>query len=88
MFLKNLLSKKEKYNSDYEQSLSNKGIADFMARCPLNKSAMFSLIKAGAFDRLEKDWAAELGIEPRMLVMTYYISKVCEAKKKLTLQNI
>ncbi len=64
-----------------------KGIADFMARCPLNKSAMFSLIKAGAFDRLEKDWAAELGIEPRMLVMTYYISKVCEAKKKLTLQN-
>ena len=64
-----------------------KGIADFMAKCPLNKSAMFSLIKAGAFDRLEKDWAAELGIEPRMLVMTYYISKVCEAKKKLTLQN-
>ena len=73
-----------------EQILAHRpyaGIADFMARCPLNKSAMFSLIKAGAFDRLEKDWAAELGIEPRMLVMTYYISKVCEAKKRLTLQN-
>lgn len=73
-----------------EQILAHRpyaGIADFMARCPLNKSAMFSLIKAGAFDKLEKDWAAELGIEPRMLVMTYYISKVCEAKKRLTLQN-
>ena len=63
------------------------GIADFMARCPLNKSAMFSLIKAGAFDKLETKWAKELQIEPRMLVMAYYISKVCEAKKRLTLQN-
>lgn len=63
------------------------GIADFMARCPLNKSAMFSLIKAGAFDKLENEWAKELQIEPRMLVMAYYISKVCEAKKRLTLQN-
>ena len=48
---------------------------------------MFSLIKAGAFDKLETEWAKELQIEPRMLVMTYYISKVCEAKKRLTLQN-
>ena len=73
-----------------EQILAHRpytGIADFMARCPLNKSAMFSLIKAGAFDKLETEWAAELGVEPRKLVMTYYISKVCEAKKKLTLQN-
>ena len=64
-----------------------KGIKDFMLRCPLNKSAMFSLIKAGAFDKLESKWAAEVNIEPRMLIMIYYISKVCEAKKKLTLQN-
>lgn len=73
-----------------EQILANRpytGIADFMARCPLNKSAMISLIKAGAFDKLETKWAAELGIEPRMLVMIYYISKVCDAKKKITLQN-
>ena len=63
------------------------GIADFMARCPLNKSAMFSLIKAGAFDKLEEKWAAEVGISARKLVMIYYISKVCEAKKRLTLQN-
>ena len=64
-----------------------KGIADFMAKCPLNKSAMISLIKAGAFDKLETEWGKELNIEPRMVVMTYYLSKVCEAKKKLTLQN-
>ena len=63
------------------------GIADFMARCPLNKSAMFSLIKAGAFDKLEKDWGKELHTDARKVVMIYYISKVCEAKKKITLQN-
>ena len=63
------------------------GIADFMTRCPLNKSAMFSLIKSGAFDKIESDWGKELNKDPRMVVMTYYISKVCEAKKKLTLQN-
>ena len=73
-----------------EQILAHRpyyGIKDFMQRCPLNKSAMFSLIKAGAFDKLEKQWAAEMGIEPRLLVMIYYISQVCEAKKRLTLQN-
>ena len=63
------------------------GIADFMAKCPLNKSAMISLIKAGAFDKLETEWAKELNIEPRILVMTYYLSKVCDQKKRLTLQN-
>ena len=62
-------------------------LADFMTRCPLNKSAMFSLIKAGAFDKLEEKWAKELKIEPRQLAMIYYISKVCEAKKRITLQN-
>ena len=62
-------------------------IADFMAKCPLNKSAMISLIKGGAFDKLEEEWAKELNVEPRMLVMAYYLSKVCEPKKRLTLQN-
>ena len=62
-------------------------IADFMKRCPLNKSAMFSLIKSGAFDKVEAATAAELNIEPRKLVMIYYISKVCEAKNRITLQN-
>ena len=73
-----------------EQILANRpytGIADFMARCPLNKSAMFSLIKAGAFDKLEANAAAEMGLEPRIYVMIYYIKKKKEAKKRLTLQN-
>ena len=63
------------------------GIVDFMNRCPLNKSAMVSLIKSGAFDKLEKDWAEELKVESRIIVMVYYISKVKEKKKRLTLQN-
>lgn len=63
------------------------GIADFMNKCPLNKSAMFSLIKAGAFDKLEQSWADELGTSARKVTMIYYISKVCEAKKRITLQN-
>lgn len=60
---------------------------DFLNRCPLNKTAMISLIKAGSFDNLEAEWARELNVEPRHLVMTYYLSKVSEPKKKLTLQN-
>lgn len=73
-----------------EQIISHRpyaGIADFMAKCPLNKSAMFSLIKAGAFDKLEKDWAEECHTSARNITMIYYISKVCEAKKRITLQN-
>ena len=64
-----------------------KGIADFMARCPLNKSAMISLIKGGAFDKVDRDNAAEAGVESRIWVMTYYLAKTCDAKKRLTLQN-
>jgi DNA polymerase-3 subunit alpha len=60
---------------------------DFMIRCPLNKTAMISLIKAGSFDNLETAWAKELNVEPRILIMVYYLSKVCEPKKRLTLQN-
>ena len=63
------------------------GIADFMAKCPLNKSAMISLIKAGAFDKLDNAKALEAGVETRIWVMAYYLSKVCDAKKRLTLQN-
>ena len=62
-------------------------IADFMARCTLNKTQMISLIKAGAFDKLETDWGKELNIHPRFVVMAYYLSKACEPKSKLTLQN-
>ncbi len=73
-----------------EQIISNRpytSFNDFLRKCPLGKPAMFSLIKSGAFDQLEIEWAKELNIEPRILIMVYYISKVCEPKNRLTLQN-
>ena len=57
------------------------GIKDFMQRCPLNKTAMINLIKGGAFDEIEKD------LSNRKEIMVYYISKICEPKTKLNLQN-
>ena len=77
-------------SSTIDQIIKNrpyKGIADFMIKCPLNKTAMVSLIKAGAFDNLEKEWAETEKKEARFLVMAYYLSKTCEAKKRITLQN-
>lgn len=63
------------------------GIQDFMMRCPLKKDIMISLIKAGAFDKTDEHWAKELSPEPRLAIMAFYISKICEPKSKLTLQN-
>lgn len=60
---------------------------DFLSKNSFNKKIMISLIKSGAFDNLEKEWADELNIEPRILIMIYYISLICEPKKRLTLQN-
>ena len=57
------------------------GIKDFMTRCPLTKTAMLNLIKAGAFDEVESV------LKNRKQIMVYYISQICEPKKKLTLQN-
>lgn len=57
------------------------GIKDFMNRCPLTKTAMINLIKAGAFDEIEVD------LPSRKHIMAYYLSKVCEPKSKLNLQN-
>lgn len=77
-------------SSTIEQIIKNRpytGIADFMIKCPLNKTAMISLIKAGAFDNLEKEWAETAQQEARYLVMAYYLSKTCEPKKRITLQN-
>ena len=73
-----------------EQIISGRpyqNIADFMARCPLNKTQMISLIKAGAFDKLETEFGKEMKIHPRFAVMAYYLSKACEPKTKLNLQN-
>ena len=64
------------------------GIIDFMNRCPLNKTQMISLIKSGAFDKIDNKWASEVCKDnPRYAIMAYYISLVCDPKKKLTLQN-
>ena len=74
-----------------EQIIANRpydGIADFMVKCPLNKTAMISLIKAGAFDKLEKELGNEMGVHPRIAIMAYYLSKTCDAKKRITLQNL
>ena len=57
------------------------GIKDFMARCPLPKKAMISLIKSGAFDEVENV------LPDRRSIMAYYLSIVSEPKKRLTLQN-
>ena len=57
------------------------GIKDFMIHCPLTKTAMINLIKAGAFDE------AETTLSNRKEIMTYYILKVSEPKSKLNLIN-
>ena len=72
---------KIKENRPYEN------LKDFMDRCYLNKTAMINLIKGGAFDELERPWAKQLNISPRILAMVYYLSIVSEPKKRLTLQN-
>jgi DNA polymerase-3 subunit alpha len=52
-------------------------LQDFLKRTPLNKTAMISLIKAGAFDQFNE----------RKNIMREYVWSVCEPKKRLTLQN-
>lgn len=73
-----------------EQIIKNRpysGINDFMNRCPLNKTVMISLIKAGAFDKIDYSWASKIYKEPRQVIMAYYLLKTGDLKKKLTLQN-
>ena len=57
-------------------------LKDFMVRCPLSKTVMVNLIKAGAFDEIEQN-----NLGNRKMIMAYYLSQVCEAKKRITLQN-
>lgn len=63
------------------------GIIDFMKKCPLNKTQMISLIKSGAFDKIDNYWASKLCEQPRYAIMAYYISLISEPKNRLTLQN-
>ena len=64
-----------------------KSFKDFLNKTNINKTAMINLIKGGAFDNLELDWANEIHTDPRILIMAYYLSITSEPKKKLTLQN-
>ena len=64
-----------------------KSFKDFLNKTNINKTAMINLIKGGAFDNLELDWANEVHTDPRTLIMVYYLSLTSEPKKKLTLQN-
>ena len=64
-----------------KQNRPYKGIKDFMVRCPLKKTAMINLIKAGAFDEIEHD------LNNRKEIMAFYIMNISEPKKKLTLVN-
>lgn len=75
-----------------EQIIQNRpysSLKDFMIRCPLNKTAMINLIKSGAFDKIEEDNLGKINRNAplRKIIMAYYLSKVYEEKKKLTLQN-
>lgn len=65
-----------------------KNIKDFMKRCPLNKTAMISLIKSGAFENIDKEWASNLNIDCRKATMIYYLMTTCDLKKKINLQNL
>ena len=60
---------------------------DFLNRCNLNKTAMISLIKGGAFDRLEVEFGKEMGVHPRIAIMAYYLSTTSNPKSRITLQN-
>lgn len=63
-------------------------IVDFMERCPLGAPVMLSLIKGGAFDKIDSAWASKIcPKEPRKAIMAYYLAQKAEIKSKLTLQN-
>jgi DNA polymerase-3 subunit alpha len=71
-------------NDSIEKIIQNRpynGIKDFIVRCPLTKTVMINLIKAGAFDEIETSFKS------RQEIMIYYILKICEPKKKLNLIN-
>ena len=55
-------------------------IKDFMIKCPVTKTVMISLIKAGAFDELHPDMT-------RKEILAYYINCVYGKKTVLNLRN-
>jgi DNA polymerase-3 subunit alpha len=59
-------------------------INDFLNKTNINKTAMISLIKSGAFDNLVQPVS---NYNSRQVAMATYLSISCKPKKKLTLQN-
>lgn len=57
-----------------------KSMEDFLNKVKINKTQMINLIKAGAFDALEK--------KPREMILRSYISRTADLKKRVTLQNM
>jgi DNA polymerase-3 subunit alpha len=55
-------------------------LADFMTRCPLSRTAMISLVKSGAFDKIET--------KDRTAIMEEYLRATMSLKKRVTLQNL
>ena len=63
-------------------------IVDFMNRCPLGAPVMLSLIKGGAFDKIDNSWASKIcPEEPSKAIMAYYLTQKAEMKSQLSLQN-
>ena len=53
-------------------------IKDFLLKVKINRRAMISLIKGGAFDQMEE----------RKFAMAWYIWQTCDKKSRVTLQNM
>lgn len=63
-------------------------IKDFLNKCKLKKTAVISLIKGGAFDELDKEWAAAEGLHPRYAAMAFYLRQTSDLKTTLNLRNL
>lgn len=87
MFCLNALSylNSQKINSIIENR-PYLSIGDFMNKVSLDKPAMISLIKAGAFDKVDSSWANP-NYPTRYSTMSYYLNRIAETKKRITMQN-
>lgn len=69
-------------NDFVKQIIENRpynSIDDFISKVKASKPQMINLIKAGCFDKLVGD---------RVKAMSYYIDRVADKKKRITLQNL
>ena len=69
---------------EIKENRSYRTFKEFLLKTHLNKTAMISLIKAGAFDKLVQPIN---GYDNRLVVMAEYLINSSKPKSKLTLQN-